>query len=242
MKLEQIALWDEKDLFSEQAVCDSRNGAVAQIRGCFASSCIFEAMGEDRREVRAEADELIDFLKNEDAAFLLRSEKDMTRYCQDKLRDHVPYSFNRECFGFRVLTDSFAWYIACTPWNERRQYSIFGYDRRSLMTYLASLRGLPESCYGVLRYTGERIRIRFGAFGFESFPQYGGNMEANRAYADERNQPKGITREQVAAMEGGAVFGWDTPAADVQNYDSEGRYIPPERVAVSLPKGAKRRK
>jgi hypothetical protein len=94
------------------------------------------------------------------------------------------------------------------------------------MSALASVRGLPEKCYGVLPFTGERIRIRFGEDRYEDFPQYGANQVVNRQYAEEQNSPYGITLQQMAAMENGAIYGWDTPMADPRNYDKGGHYTP----------------
>ena len=92
------------------------------------------------------------------------------------------------------------------------------------MKYLAELRGLPENCYGVNPYTGERIRVRFGADAFESFPQYGADKEVNRKFANEQNSIAGITNAQVSAMVNGIIYGWETPMADVKNYDENGYF------------------
>ena len=94
---------------------------------------------------------------------------------------------------------------------------------------MAEVKGLPEHCYGVLKYTGERILIRFGGDMYEIFPQYGGNLVENRAYANEQNAVLNLSVEQVAAMENGVIFGWDTPVANPKNYDENGHfYIPVE--------------
>ena len=97
------------------------------------------------------------------------------------------------------------------------------------LTELAKEKGLPEFCYGVLKYTGERILIRYGEDLYDSFPQYGGNMVENREYATEQNQALNLTIEQVAAMENGVIFGWDTPVANPKYYDENGHfYVPVE--------------
>lgn len=100
------------------------------------------------------------------------------------------------------------------------------------MTELARRRGLPEACYAALKFTGERIYIHFGADLFEVFPQYGGRKSENIAYATEQNEAEGVTLRQMAAMEGGAVYGWETPMANIQNYDAEGHYVPPISMDV----------
>jgi hypothetical protein len=99
------------------------------------------------------------------------------------------------------------------------------------MSSLAKAKGLPEYCHGVLKYTGERILIRFGADIYVSFPQYGSNTAENREYANEQNSALGLTVEQVAAMENGVIYGWDTPMSNPVNYDESGHfYIPTAEV------------
>ena len=122
---------------------------------------------------------------------------DMKTFCTDRMSDHIPYSFDRECHAFRVMTNENVWYIACTPWNERRRFTIYGYKRMPLMTALAKSRGLPESCYGVLKFTGERVYIRFGSRELERFPQYGSNAEVNRAFANEKNKELNLRQKPL---------------------------------------------
>lgn len=235
MKLESIAIWDEKELFYDTAAENPLYGLHGSFRGCFSDTGILQtkyeqAGGQNRREVEQQFSFLCHFLMSESGAYLFRSQKDMEYYCAEHLHDHVLYPFNRECWGFRVFDGDYAWYIACTPWNRGRQFTVYCYDRKVLMTELARRRGLPEGCHAVLKFTGERIYIRFGADSFEVFPQYGGKMSENLAYAIEQNEPQGITVRQMAAMEGGAVYGWETPMASILNYDEEGHFIPPFAV------------
>lgn len=235
MKLESIALWEEKELFFDRATEVPAYGAYGSYYGCFSGSDTlhfrFEQTGEQyHREVEQRFNALCHFLMSEDGAYLFRSQRDMEHYCSEHLHDHVFYPFNRECWGFRVLDDDYAWYIACTPWNSGRQASVYCYDRTALMTEFARPRGLPEACHAVLKFTGERTYIRFGADTFEVFPQYGGRMSENLSYAVEQNESLGISVRQMAAMEGGAIYGWETPMADIQNYDAEGHYVPPALV------------
>lgn len=236
MKLENTVMWEEKDLFTEEGApgCSFLGYARGRFtNNSFALECTIEAT------YKYELEFLSDFLASADAGYLILSEKDMKAFCEKEIKAHIPHSFGRECWGLRVLNDDIVWYIACTPWNERRHFELYAYDRKTLMTEIARTRGLPEVCCGVYPYTGERIRIRFGADGFESFPQYGVDANENRRYADEMNFSLEITRKQAAAMEGGAVYGWDTPTADPMNYDVDGHYIPP--VQEEAKKGDKKK-
>ena len=233
MKLESLALWDEKSLFTEQG--EMEKGFIGWLKGSFDEDRLILSdmviLGDSPPMIRYEIETLGIFLTSEDAGYMLRSVSDLNGFCRDKLHDHIPYSFNRECWGFRVLTEDYAWYIALTPWNPARVVTIFCYDRKTLMSSLAKSKGLPEYCHGVLKYTGERILIRFGADIYDSFPQYGSNTVENRECANEQNSALGLTVEQVAAMENGVIYGWDTPMSNPVNYDESGHfYIPTAEV------------
>ena len=218
MKLESLALWAEKDLLTEEG--NENIGFLSAVRLWFGNGTL---MGSGT-EMPSEFDELLCFLQSEDGHRLMASESSMKNLCAERLHDHVPYAFGRECFGFRILTEDHAWYITATPWNEKKHFTVFLYLREILMKYLAELRGLPENCYGVDPYTGERIRVRFGADHFESFPQYGANKEENTEFANEQNGIAGITNAQVSAMVNGIIYGWETPMADAKNYDKNGHF------------------
>ena len=231
MKLESLLLWEEKYLFKDQG--EVEKGFIGSIKGVFDgeglkySDVVMSREGKNR--IHCEFESLCIFLVSERARYLLRSLHDLKMFCWDKVHDHVPYSFDRECWGFRVLTEEYAWYIALTPWNPTRHVLLCCYNRKSLMTALAREKGLPEYCYGVLIYTGERIRIRYGADMYESYPQYGSDVVENRAYANKQNAILGVSATQVAAMENGVIFGWDTPVANPKNYDENGHfYVPVE--------------
>ena len=215
MKLERTVLWTEKDLFLEDG--DPAIGFLGFLRGCFCESGL--QTDENLPEtVRAEYAEVLHFLCSPDARRILCGKVQMEGYCRNRRKSHVPMAFGRECWGFR------------------RQFSLFVYDRMTLMTALAARVGLPERCYGVQPFMGERILIRYGEDSYELFPQYGCNATENRKYATERNREFCVTLAQVAAMENGSVYGWDTPMADVRNYDKDGHYFPMEEQ-----KGEKKR-
>lgn len=224
MRLEKIAIWRETGLFTEQA--DGSRGYLGFVRGAFAGDEISIDAGQLHipAEARYEYETLLCFLRSADASFLLKSATAMTAVCSERLQCHIPYAFGRECYGFRVLSERCAWYIACTPWNAMKPFAIYAYDRTKLMTALAKEVGLPEACYGVTPYSGERMRIRYGDNCFEGFPQYGQNREGNKQYAAEQNKTLKVTKAQQAAMEGGVIYGWDTLAADPCNYDESGYF------------------
>ncbi len=229
MVLERLAMWSERALFTEQG--EAEQGFIGWLKGYFGAGGLLLTSSMEREADHAldmEFAELLRFLQEVDESHILRSFADLTAFCRDKHHDHIPYPFNRECFGFRILTEHHAWYIALTPWNPKRQVSIYIYQRYMLMTCLAAEKDLPEACYGILLYTGERILIRFGADAYEIFPQYGADRAENRKYAEEMNASQKLTVMQVAAMENGVIFGWDTPMADPKNYDEKGHFYMPE--------------
>ncbi len=230
MKLESLAIWDEKELFEESRGSDKGYRGYAKY--------IFEGEGITLRadrmkfisiEEQRELEELFIFLKKPEAGFLLRSLADMTVCCEDKMNDHIPYSFDRECYGFRVIGDGITWYISCTVWNERCHFTIYAYGREAIRKHLAGKRGLPDFCHGIYPFTGEQITICFGERSFLRFPQFGGNVSVNEQRVNEENKRLKVTKAQRSAMENGIIYGWDTPAAKVENYDSEGRYCPEEK-------------
>ena len=233
MKLEHLALWDEKTLFTEQGETDK--GFIGWLKGSFNEDKLSLSdmllYKETDSMLKYEIESLISFLKSESACYVLRSHSDLNSFCQDKVHDHIPYCFNRECWGFRVLNEEYAWYLAFTPWNSKSHLQIYCYDRKVLMSKLAAENGLPEYCHGVLKYTGERILIRYGDDMYDSFPQYGSNVVENRSYVNEQNKLLKLSAQQVSAMENGVIFGWDTPMADPKNYDNDGHfYVPKEEV------------
>ena len=128
MKLESLALWDEKSLFTEQGETDK--GFIGWLKGSFDEDRLILSdmvMSGDNNlpMIRYELESLGIFLTSEDAEYMLRSVSDLNCFCRDKLHDHIPYSFNRECWGFRVLTEEYAWYIALTTWNPARVVMIY---------------------------------------------------------------------------------------------------------------------
>lgn len=83
---------------------------------------------------------------------------------------------------------------------------------------------LPEQCYNTLRSTGELVTIRKNEKGYFTSELSTADMLTNRAIADRANRKAGITKAQTAAMVGGSLFGWSSPAANPDNYDTNGNF------------------
>jgi hypothetical protein len=83
---------------------------------------------------------------------------------------------------------------------------------------LANLSELPPICYIMLPSTAETVMVKRGENGLHS-PLYD-------ALPDELNAMIGVTPQQAAAMECGALRGWDSPFADPGVYDDRGRLKP----------------
>lgn len=225
MKLETLDLWEEQDLFKERA--EGKLGFIGSVRLRFDNeNTVIDSSGLPEKEnLFCTCDEFFSLFSSEQGGFLFKDKAAMEAFCSEHFRSHIPYTFRRECLGFRVLTDVFAFYIAVTPWNEKCAAAIYIYDRKTLMTGLAAAHGLPEKCFGVLSYSGERILIHFGEKDVERLPQYGGNADENGRFADNENCKSKVSKRQRAAMECGVMYGWHHPLAVPAGYDDDGNYV-----------------
>ena len=61
-----------------------------------------------------------------------------------------------------------------------------------------------------------------------------------RKLADSLNARIGVYRQQEAAMVGGSMFGWGTPAAQISSYDVRGNPIKPVKARAAKSKGMER--
>ena len=95
---------------------------------------------------------------------------------------------------------------------------------------------LPERCYSTLPSSGDLILILRGDSQQHPVSYSASDPEQNRRMADQYNGLLGVTKAQEAAMLGGALFGWDAPAADPRSYDEQGKpYKPSRRQGRSNP-------
>lgn len=88
---------------------------------------------------------------------------------------------------------------------------------------------LPDLCYSTLPSSGELIMIKKGDKGYHTCSYSAPYREQNEMTAAQNNRRMGVTPQQEAAMLGGSLFGWATPAAKVTSYDLKGKPIRPEK-------------
>lgn len=89
---------------------------------------------------------------------------------------------------------------------------------------------LPVQCFSVLPSSGKLILLTRGEKGYTPCPEFSAaDAGENLRFAEDNNEKNGITKAQEAAMLAGSMFGWQTPAADPQNYDEQGQPIRPRQ-------------
>ncbi len=86
---------------------------------------------------------------------------------------------------------------------------------------------LPEACYGTLPLSGELILIKKGEKGYHKCSNSSPHREQNEMTAAQNNRRMGVTLQQEAAMLGGSLSGWATPAARLSSYDLKGQPVRP---------------
>ena len=99
---------------------------------------------------------------------------------------------------------------------------------------------LPDRCFATLPSSGELIMITKGEKGYQKCSFSTNNPITNQRMADDYNLRNQITRQQAAAMLGGSMFGWSTPAARTSSYDLRGRPIKPSRNKANKPRASER--
>ena len=92
MKLERLALWEERYLFTEHGEAD--RGFIGWLKGCFETGglAFSEPMlsGEADSSFCYELESLCMFLTGESAGYMLRTLSDLNAFCRDKGHDHIP--------------------------------------------------------------------------------------------------------------------------------------------------------
>lgn len=82
---------------------------------------------------------------------------------------------------------------------------------------------LPKQCFAVDPEKGDLIRIIKGVHGRFTMNVQFKTKELNQRKADKLNADMGVTQRQVAAMEYGSLYGWNTPEASPTAYTTSGR-------------------
>jgi len=95
---------------------------------------------------------------------------------------------------------------------------------------------LPKFCYSILPATGALISFKQGEKGYLKCDYSAPYREQNEMTAAKNNLRIGVTRQQEAAMLGGATRGWAFPAARTSSYDLQGKKIAPIRSKAHKPK------
>lgn len=85
---------------------------------------------------------------------------------------------------------------------------------------------LPIVCYGKVPDKRAIVMFERGFDGYRS-ASFATKGRTNQKLVDELNSELGVTKAQAAAMLAGAMRGWDAPAADPKNYDTQGKPIKP---------------
>ena len=83
---------------------------------------------------------------------------------------------------------------------------------------------LPDFCFSVLPYTGQLIRLRYGQSDYRLSQFNTDDTGKNRLLASALNQEMDVSLQQERAMLNGAMFGFDKPVADPENYDESGEF------------------
>jgi len=88
---------------------------------------------------------------------------------------------------------------------------------------------LPVVCYGKVPEKRAIVMFERGFDGYRSASAFTKGRTSQKL-VDEWNRDLGVTKAQAAAMQGGAMLGWGTPAADPKNYDEQGQPIKPRHT------------
>lgn len=84
---------------------------------------------------------------------------------------------------------------------------------------------LPEQCYEYIEFFNKIGIINKGKYGFVDSKAGVSDPSENKRIVNELNDKLGVTLSQRAAMSSGALFGWETPLANPQNYNEKGEYV-----------------
>ena len=81
---------------------------------------------------------------------------------------------------------------------------------------------LPERCYVYVQTKNEIGLIQKGESGYYKTDMWIIDANDGKQIVKDLNEKLGVTKAQAEAMKAGSMFGWETPAADPKNYDTDG--------------------
>ena len=226
MILESAKLKEEKDLFFTMENETKDYGCIGHLRGDFGTGKEFwttwfpntcHELNDDHFKTIFDA--VINELRKDGQ--VLSGRCNMFNYAHTKHDCKLTESIYKDsAWGFRILTQDYAFYLNCTPVHGDYNFYCYCFDKSKLMNKLAADRGLPTFCYGSLPTEGKLIRIDFAESGYTPVR----NDESNKT-AKEMNEKIGVTPAQAEAMLAGSMFGWNVPAANPKNYDKDGKLL-----------------
>jgi hypothetical protein len=171
---------------------------------------------------KSEFDDVINSLRNDGDKPPLASRANLEAY----LANHTATPLTNHALGLMIGTLNYTYTFRCAPRPGDYDVYVRSFDNRWLLPELAGEHELPQYCYSLLPSSGELIRIQRGESGYHLCNAAGMPPGLARFKADDQNELRHITKRQEAAMLGGLLFGWDTPAAKPWNYDLNGEPRP----------------
>lgn len=214
---EPIQNSDEADLFYSPFDEESSLGCIGHLRMDFGSGgkefhvSWFDHVNKEMNDsyFKQSFDNFINSARGD----VLKNRESMSQFCHSRNESRRIQFYDGNCWGFRVFTDKYAFYLRCQPTVHDYDAYCYCYDKEKLIHYLAVKHGMPTHCYSELPSTGETIRINFLEKGY-----YPTEIPGDET-VDSINKMLGVTPAQKLAMECGSMFGWDAPGADPQTYD-----------------------
>jgi hypothetical protein len=199
-----------------------RHGAIGYMRADFGGGREFWSSWFDSQPrlktnaFKNEFQEVIDALRNDGQPPPFASRDSLETFC----------AAHKGVSEFTIRTLDYSYYFRFRPMRAHYDIYCFAYDNGYLLPQLAGQHELPQYCFSVLPSTGEMIRIQRGENVYHLCNSAGMLPERVRFKVDDENGLRQITKRQEAAMLGGSMFGWDTPAAKPWNYDQNGKPRP----------------
>ena len=216
VRLEPVQTEAEELLFYTDKLLDEKDGCIGHLRIDFGKSGdqFFSTWSDHSNKdgndsiFKKEFDAFINDLRQN----VLKSRRDMRDYCRGKDDCRNTHSYYDDCWGFRCLTNKYAYYVRCTPVEGDYECYVYAYDKSILMRFLAEKAGLAEFCYTHHPVTNEPVIIRYAERGY--YPDHC----PDGSTVEELNKLYGVSHVKQIAMEVGSIFGWKVPGADPKNY------------------------